>query len=202
LSASKSNSLERIGATNGIIAPIFAFICIIVAIATHPQFSWTNNALSDLGVIPGVTGIAFNFGLFACGLLALSFALFGLYSFFEGNLLGKIGSGIFAAATIALVCIGIFNESFSPTHYLVSVAFFVFLPISLLIFTGAFAVKHQAKTAVFTIIVAIVAAAPWVLYFLIPYASGVAIPEIISGFAGATWIITLGEKILKEKKPQ
>ena len=147
MSGTRANSLLRIGAANGVIAPIFGFICIIIAIATHLQFSWTNNALSDLGVIPGSTGIIFNFGLFTCGLLAFNFAIFGLYSYFKGNLIGKIGAGVFAAATIALICIGIFNESFSPTHYLVSIAFFVFLPISLLIITGAFAVKHQAKMA-------------------------------------------------------
>jgi hypothetical membrane protein len=200
LSDSRANSLQRIGAASGIIAPIFAFICIIIAIATHLQFSWINNALSDLGVIQGVTGIIFNVGLFACGLLALNFAIFGMYSYFKGNLLGKIGVGVFAAATIALICIGIFNENFSPTHYLVSVAFFVFLPISLLIITGTFAVKHQTKMAMFTILVAIIAAAPWVLYFIIHYAPNVAIPEIISGLAGASWIITLGIKILEKNR--
>ena len=167
MSDSRVNSLQRIGASSGVVAPFFAFVCIIIAIATHPQFSWINNALSDLGVIRGVTGIFFNFGLFACGFLALNFALFGIYPFFKRNLLGKIGAGIFAIATIALICIGIFNENFSPTHYLVSVAFFVFLPISLLIITGAFAAKHQTKMAIFTIFVAIVAAVPWILYILI-----------------------------------
>ena len=194
--------MQRIGAASGVLAPIFAFICIVIAIATYPQFSWINNALSDLGIIKGVTGIVFNFGLVACGFLSFNFALFGMYPSFRGNLLGKIGTGVFAIATIALICIGIFNESFSPTHYLVSVAFFVFLPISLLIITGAFAVRHQARMAIFTIFVAIIAAAPWVLHFLIHYASDVAIPEIISGLAGATWIIATGYKTLQETQPQ
>ena len=199
---SRANSLQRIGAANGVVAPFFALICIIIAIATHSQFSWVNNALSDLGVVSGATGIIFNFGLFACGLLALNFAIFGMYSYFKENLLGKAGTVVFAGATIALICIGLFNENFSPTHYLVSVAFFVFLPVSLLIITGAFAVKHQTKMVIFTVLVAIVAAAPWVLYFTIHYAPAVAIPEIISGLAGATWITALGYKILKEPQPE
>jgi hypothetical membrane protein len=123
-----------------------------------------------------------------------------MYSYFKENLLGKIGASVFAAATIALICIAIFNENFSPTHYLVSVAFFAFLPISLLIITGAFAVRHQARMAIFTIFVAIIAAAPWVLHFLIHYAPNVAIPEIVSGLAGATWIITVGFKILEKSR--
>jgi len=202
LSNTGANSLQRIGAASGIVAPIFAFICITIAIATYPQFSWTNNALSDLGVISGITGIIFNFGLFASGLLAFNFAIFGMFQYFKGNLFTKLGSGIFAGATIALICIGIFNENFSPTHYYVSVAFFVFLPVSLLIITSALAVKHQAKMAIFTILMAFAAAAPWVLYFLVHYASDVAIPEIISGLAGATWIVTVGYKILQETQTQ
>jgi hypothetical membrane protein len=125
-----------------------------------------------------------------------------MYSYFKGNWLGKIGAGVFAAASLALICIGIFNENFSPTHYVVSVAFFVFLPISLLIIAGAFAVKHQAKMAILTILVAVTAATPWVLYFIINYAPNVAIPEIISGLAGATWIIILGYKILQKTHAQ
>ncbi len=197
---SAENSLQRIGAASGVVAPIFAFICIMIAIATYPQFSWTSNALSDLGVVSGITGIIFNFGLCACGLLAFNFAVFGMYPYFRGNLAGKVGVGVFAAAAIALICIGIFNENFSPTHYLVSVAFFVFLPMSLLIFTGAFAVNHQTKIAIFTILVAIFAAAPWILYFTVHYASNVAIPEIVSGLAGAIWIITVGYRILEKSK--
>ena len=192
--------MQRIGAASGVVAPIFAFICIIIAIATFPQFSWTNNALSDLGAMPGTTGIVFNFGLCASGLLSINFAVFGMYAHFKENVLGKLGAIIFALASIALICIGIFNENFSPMHYLVSVAFFVFLPISLFIFTGAYAVKHRAKTAIFTILVALISASPWILYFVIQYAPDVAIPEIISGISGATWIISLGFKILKETK--
>jgi hypothetical membrane protein len=79
-----------IGAATGILAPIFAFTCIFIAIASYPQFSWTNNALSDLGVISGITGLLFNFGLYACGLLALVFALFCLLSYFEKNLVDEL----------------------------------------------------------------------------------------------------------------
>lgn len=187
---------QRIAAFTGILAPIIAFTCILIAIAIHSQFNWINNALSDLGVISGITGPLFNFGLYACGFLALNFAVFGLFSYFRTNWIGKIGAAVFAAATITLICIGIFNESFSPTHYVVSVTFFVLLPISLFIITTAFGLAHQAKMAIFTIIIGIAAATPWILYFTLHYVSGVAIPEFVSALAGAIWIITLGYKIL------
>ena len=188
---------QSIGAATGILAPIIAFTCILGAIKSYSQFSWTNNALSDLGIVHGLTGTLFNFGLYTCGVFALAFAVLGLFSYLEKNWVGKIGAAVFAAATIALICIGIFNESFTPTHYLVSVAFFVLLPVSLFIITAAFAIKNQVRMAVFTILIAIGAAIPWILYFTLHYVSGVAIPEFISGVTGAIWVVTLSYKILK-----
>ncbi len=190
---------QKIGAATGILAPIIAFICIIAAVASDPQFSWTNNALSDLGIVSGITAPLFNFGLVACGFLALTFTLLGLLNYFEKNWLGKIGSAVFAVATLALISIGVFNESFSPTHFLVSVAFFVSFPISLFIITGVFVLNHQLKMAFFTLFAAVAAATSWILYFTINYVPGKAIPEFISGLAGAIWITVLGFKILKSE---
>jgi hypothetical membrane protein len=185
------------GATIGIAAPVVAFTCIIIAIVSYPSFSWTNNALSDLGVVPGLTSLIFNFGLFASGFLALIFAVFGLAKYFMNSLVGKVGSGFFGAATIALMAIGVFNESFSPTHYLVSVAFFVLAPIALFILATAFWLDKRKKIAAFTIIVAVVSAMPWLLLFEFNYVPNVAIPEAVSGLAISIWTVKLGSEMLR-----
>ena len=57
----------------------------------------------------------------------------------------------FAAATIALIAIGVFNEHYSGTHYAVSVAFFTLMPISMFIITCAFLLAHQGRMALFTV---------------------------------------------------
>ncbi len=191
---------QRIGAATGILAPIIAFTCILLATASYPQFSWTNNALSDLGVVSGITGPLFNFGLYTCGALALVFTLLGLFAYLGKNWVDKLGAAVFAAATIALIGIGVFNENFNPTHYFASVAFFVLLPISFFIITASFGMQRKTKMAVFTILIGIIAAIPWILFFVVHYLSGVAIPEFISGLAGAVWIITLSYKILEKNR--
>ncbi len=196
LPESRSVTFQRIGAVAGIATPLFAFTCILTAIASYPAFSWTNNALSDLGVIQGLTGLLFNFGLIVSGLLSFTFAVLGLYIFLRANWAGKVGSAIFAAATMALMAIGIFNENFSPTHYLVSVAFFMLAPISLFILTGAFWLCHQRGLALFTVLVGVVAALPWFMLFAFNYVPNVAIPEFLSGFAVSVWAIVLGKKML------
>ena len=100
----------RIGAFSGIVAPLVAFICVWAAIASYPQFSWTNNALSDLGVVPGTTAALFNSGLLVSGILAFNFAIFGLFTYFGQSFVGKIGSAFFAVASLALIAISVFND--------------------------------------------------------------------------------------------
>jgi hypothetical membrane protein len=195
MSAPRNVVYQRIGAAAGIAAPILAFTCILTAIASYPAFSWTKNALSDLGIIPGITGPLFNFGLYASGLLAFIFAIFGLFTYLGKSWVGKIGSAVFAAATIA--AIGVFNESFSGTHYAVSVAFFVLTPISLFIITCAFWLTHQGRMAVFTVLAGVAAALPWLLLFAFNYVPNVAIPESVSGLAVSVWAIVLGKKMIK-----
>jgi len=176
---------------------VLAFTCILIAIASYPAFSWANNALRDLGIISGVTGPLFNFGLYSSGLFAFSFAVFGLFTYLGGNWVGKIGAVTFAATAVALMGIGFFPENVAPYHYLFSVAFFVLLPISLLVITGAFALERQTKMALFTLLIAIAAALPWILLFAFHYVSGVAIPEFASAVAGSVWAVVLSYKMFK-----
>jgi hypothetical membrane protein len=188
---------RRIGASTGITAPIVGFTCILTAVASYPAFSWTDNALSDLGVIPGITGPLFNFGLLATGLLTFTFAALGLFTYLKASWAGKIGSAFFAATAIALMAIGIFNESFSPTHYAVSVAFFAIAPISLFIITVALWLAHHRGMAVFTVSAGVAAALPWILLFALNYVPNVAIPEFASGLAVSAWVLVLGIKMIK-----
>ncbi len=183
----------------GIAAPVFAFVCILFAVASWRPFSWANNALSDLGVQPGITAIVFNVGLVLSGLLFLVFTL-GLFTLMRKQVLGKVGVFIFSLSCIALIGIGIFNENFHPTHYQVSVAFFVLFPISLLVLSAVFWRLRQKGFGAFTLAVALIAAAVWVLEFTVHYVPNVAIPEFISGLAGAVWMETLSFRMLKASK--
>jgi len=171
------------------------FACILIAVYSYQPFGWTENALSDLGTVPGFTGTLFNFGLYAGGLFIVMFAVFGLFTYFRSSWVGKIGSVSIAATGLSLMGIGFFPENVVPAHYLFSVTFFVLLPISLLIIAGAFAFKHEMKMAFFTLLIAVAAALPWILYSYVRYVSGVAIPEFASALAGSVWIVLLSYKV-------
>ena len=190
-------ALLKIAGLFGILIPAIAFSFISIAIALYQPFNWSNNALSDLGVVNGLTSGLFNSGLIIAGVWALVFMV-GLLIKFNKNLLGQVSAFVFALACLSLIAIGIFPESVVPTHYLVSVAFFVFLPISLFIVTAAFVVVHKIRMAVFTIVIAFASALPWILYFALYYAPNVAIPEFVSGLAGSAWIVVIGYQMIKE----
>ena len=197
--SSRNALYQNVGAAAGIAAPLLAFTCIITAIASYPDFSWINNALSDLGVIPGITSILFNFGLIVSGFLSFIFAVLGLHIFLRTSWPGKIGSAAFASANLALMAIGIFNENFSPTHYLVSVAFFMLAPISLFILSCAFWLCQHRGAAIFTVFVGIIAALPWLLLFAFNYVPNVAVPEFLSGVAISVWAVVIAKKMLNPK---
>lgn len=188
--------LLKFASVCGILAPLVAFTSILSAIAYYPAFNWLNDALSDLGVVSGVTGFIFNYGLIASGILCVVFAV-GMYVFLGKVTAGRVGALAFFLACTALVLIGIFPESYSGTHYFVSVMFFVLLPVSFLVLVGAFWRLNTAAISIFTLAIAVVAIMPWILFFSFHYVSGVAVPETISAVAGSIWAEVLGFKMLK-----
>ena len=105
---------------------------------------------------------------------------------------------------MALAAIGVFNENFAPTHYIVSVMLFVFLPISLVVFAVTFWREGKCRLSGLTFALALIAAFAWILEFTLHYASNVAIPELVSGLAGAVWVWVIGYLMIKEtdQKPK
>ena len=187
----------KISGIAGFAATLVVFSCIIIAVASWSQFSWVNNALSDLGVQNGATAIVFNCGLVFGGLLFFVFAV-GLFRFASDGFVGKLGAAVFVLACVMLMSIGVFNENFSPTHYIVSVGLFTLMPISMLFLVAAFWVQGKQRMSVFTLGLALFAATVWLLEFAVSYDSGVAIPEFVSGLAGAAWVTVTSYLMLKE----
>ncbi|MEM3731797.1 MAG: DUF998 domain-containing protein [Candidatus Bathyarchaeia archaeon] len=192
------DSWIRVAGISGILTPIIAFACILTAIALYPPFSWTDNALSDLGVVEGASSTLFNGGLIVSGILALAFAI-GVYAYLSENAVGKVGSFLFGLDTIALMLIGIFPENIKPTHYYVSVLFFMLFPIAMLTLTAAFIIGHKKKMGIFTFLIAAFAALVWIIQWTVGFGPNVAIPETLSALAASAWAVVLGTKMLKEK---
>jgi hypothetical membrane protein len=199
----------KISGVCGVLTPIVAFACIAFSIVFAPEFSLVDNALSDLGVMPSFVAAIFNYGLIISGLLGLIFTMnlskvinilellsaFGKLTYMPNK--GSGGALFFSLACLALVAIGVFPENVEYLHFFASVSFFMLLIIALLcIGMNLWRIK-QKTLAMFTLVLGVVAATPWLLLFVIRYVSGVAIPELVAAIAGGLWAAAFGFKMLK-----
>lgn len=132
----------RLAGICGIFVPIFTLSLILLSINSFQFFNWESNALSDLGVISGNTAVFFNYGLVGGGLLILFFVP-GLFLLLDNNF-NRIVLPFFILACCFLIAIGLFPENVKSIHYFVSVGFFFFLPISLLLISGSFCFSGQS----------------------------------------------------------
>ena len=200
MAGSKSSVWFRASGVFGIIGPILAFILMFLSISQAPWFTWTGNALSDLGVHEE-SALLFNSGLIVSGILDIVFA-FGIMRFYQDHRVGRDGAFFLLLAGIFLASIGVFPET-TPNniHYIVSVAFFAMFPVSLLIQSASLlSTPARRKLGAFTLIMAIIAILPWAIWEPLKPYRGVAIPELVSALAVATWSIMMGSTLLREKQ--
>ena len=175
----------------GIITPVFGFAMIFWAVSTAPWFSWTGNALSDLGV-EGFTAVIFNdgLGMTACLLAAFSLAV---YEMAKSDNVGKASFVLLFAAAVFLFFIGYFPETEGRIHYYFSVAFFVSIPLSVFTFAIHAWMRGLRNLAYLSVASGLVAAAIWV-----PSWEGVAIPEAVSALAVGVWSAVLGVWMVRQ----
>ena len=188
----------RVFGSCGIAAPIVALTCIFLAIASHPQFSWTDNALSDLGVVEGITSTLFNSGLVAGGILTAMFGI-GLFVLLKQKTVGKLGSIFLVLDAASLTAIGIFPENVKPMHFYASVTFFALFPIATFLIAASFFLNGKVRRGTFTLVTAVFAAAIWAVQFSIHYVPQVAIPETLSSLSASVWSMFLGFKMFRER---
>lgn len=165
-----------------------------LSIALSPWFSWTENALSDLGA-QGPGAPIFNSALMLGGCLVFLFAL-GLGEMLRDHLLGRLGASLLISDGFALFAIGLFPETAGRVHSDVSVAFFVLLPFSLLPLGAAFVLTRRSRAlGLYAIGASILALLVW-----LPPWRGVAIPEALASFPAAGWSLLVGVRMVKEAR--
>jgi len=171
----------------GVATPIVALSCIFIAISLSPWFSWSSNALSDLGV--GEASWVFNSGLIAGGILTMILAG-SMFVSFRDQALRRIGAVILLIDAFSLIGIGLFSEAAGRIHFYFSVAFFMLFPVSLFLL-GIGAVKATSrKFGILTIVIGVLAALPWVFRW-----DAVAVPEMLSALTASAWIVIQGARV-------
>lgn len=176
----------------GTLSPVLGVT--LVAIATHvcPSFSWTENYLSLLGVEQSSRAL-FNGSLIAGGALNIVFAIGFARSLPRRWLVRPLATVGLVSGACALAAIGIFPRTTGLPHDVASIAFFLLVPLSLIVIgTGQFisSVKgwgaFSFACAVLMIVLQLV---PW------PWSGG-AIAQLLAGGPWFLWLIVFGTRLL------
>ncbi len=130
---------SRVAAWFGATAPICAFVVIGISIALSPWFSWTDNALSDLGVSP--VAPIFNGGLILTGILLSLFAI-AVVRAEQRSRYGLVSAIGFLFAGFGVTGVGIFTEAFIELHILFAMFCFIPLLLSFILLGVRWALKH------------------------------------------------------------
>ncbi len=101
----------------------FAIIGLTVAESVYPNYSVSQNYISDLGV--GPAALIFDPSIILVGLVVLATAWFLLRAFRD-----RILSIVVALAGVGAIAVGVFTEDFGVIHSLVSLWTFVFIAVS------------------------------------------------------------------------
>lgn len=175
----------RLAGFFGIVAPLFGLLIIAMSIWLAPWFSWTGNALSDLGGVEGFEAIVFNSGLAMTAALMMMFST-GLFEMTKGDLIGQIGSGFHLLTSLLLLAIGLVNITIEPWHLYVSVGFFIAFPLSAVII-GFFCFRKKMRF--YTLLAWGTAMLAAIIWFL-PWGA-MAIPEALSVIYLGVWQLIL-----------
>jgi len=181
------SGITRVAGICGLLVPVVIFTCLGLALLSSPWFTWTDHALSDLGVQTN-TAALFNYGMIAGGVFAFIFSL-GLIKVLSR----KIGGYVLLFSSIALIGIGIFPETVFVLHFFTSATFFVTLTVALLLL-GITMQKDPFKRPVGLLALACASVAMTSALFLFPL-KGIALPEAFSCFPAFVWCFIVGAKM-------
>ena len=194
----------RVAGLCGILCPAAALATIFITISYAPWFSWTTNALSDLGGMSGETPIwaahgtaliIFNSGLAIDGILTLLFATGLRESLQLTTRLGRLGKLLFVLGACALIGIGIFPKTMGRIHNVFSAPFFFLIPMSLLLMGIAVLKSSQKVLGWLTIALAVIGLCPLVIPW--PW-EGEAILDMISISAMMVFALVFGIRLLRQ----
>ena len=186
---------SRVLPWTAVVATVIAFGAILITTTVAPWFSWTGNALSDLGHHDRATARLFNGGLILAGLIGAAFPLWLVFD--TDGFLRRLGAVVVAVTLVDLALIGVFPTP-NDLHGTVSVVFFVGVTLGLIVW-GIGDIRDDRRLRC-----GVIAAAGffhgvfWVVWFssVIPY-EGVAIPEFVGAVALAGTALMIAHEYIE-----
>lgn len=175
----------------GTVGPIVTIAAIFVDIYLSPWFSWSRNALSDLGVHP--YSYIFN------GSLIFEAAMNAIFVFVLHRIIRAKGASmsLLFAAGISLGLVGIFNEN-SPDdlHLVFALIYFLLFPVAIIFFilrNKFFSGRIQTVSVILAVVALIAILVGIMQVFSVIKISdvGLAVTETIEAVLLGTWSVLI-----------
>lgn len=195
----------------GIVAPIFGLSAVFASTllcrvgcgegtrwGSGGSFSWSSNALSDLGV--GQVANIFNYSLILVGILNFIFAI-GFVKAYAKSALFYLGGILLILGGGSLSLVGVFTEAYGVLHLFVSLGYFVLFPIAMILVGLAFMRMHMQTKGYPSMLAGIVALlvilSALTLQWHIWLGLGFAVPEIVEAAVIAVWMVWMGVSLIR-----
>ena len=175
----------RLAGVSGIISSTLPLIMILASTDLEKSFSWTKNALSDIGV--SQTAWLFNNALIIGGLLNFLFAI-GLRNYLGKTRWLKIGVSLLIISSISLSLVGVFTENYNIIHALVALGYLLLAPLGLVCIGWGEKSKQFGKVSLMLGITAlfVILGLPIITY-VANLQIGFAVPEFLESLVLSMW---------------
>ncbi|WP_418286002.1 DUF998 domain-containing protein [Halorubrum sp. DTA46] len=196
---SRAARLRVVTAALGAVATLLALGGIASATVLDPTFSWTSDALSDLGVRPR-SAPAFNWGLIVGGAVGVGYAV-GLWvvgrsrdmgggcGSLRERLVGSLRAAVLGLAMVSMAGIGAFDLT-QPLHGPAAVGFYAL--VTLLFAVDGFA-RRSTRTGRITLAFVPIHLAVWTTFLSGWWpVTGLALPELPGALMLAAWVWLVG----------
>ena len=185
----------RLSSVCGFLGSTLPLILVLSATFLSSWFSWSANALSELGV--GEQAILFNSAMLIGGALNFLFAV-GLYKYLGKEKLIRAGVVSILLSSICLALVGVFTINYHIPHGLAAFGYFVFAPAGFLLIgfgEEEDTIRKLSLACGFAALLAILVLPTAV--FVLSLNVGFAVPELVEGLIISTWTIYMSVRLLR-----
>lgn len=185
----------------GIVGPLVTLSLTTLDTVISPWFTWTNNALSDLGVHP--YSYLFNYSLIFEGIMNLLLAI-GLYQAYK---IRKYTVATLIISGFGLAMVGVFVETYHLYHLTFALIYFILFPASIIMFSRQIGSNHRPQ-AMFGYAISVISLITIVAGILIGFGEissvslGLAIPEMIEAVLLGIWSIYISAWTLTRSRTE
>jgi hypothetical membrane protein len=189
--------LFRIAAISGVIGATLPLILVFASTAIEKSFSWSRDALSDIGVTP--TAWLFNSVLIIGGLLNSLFAI-GLRKFLDKANWSKIGASLLIISSVSLSLVGVFTANYGTIHALVALGYLLLAPIAIICIGRGERSTPFGKLSLLAGVVALLAIfTPPILAEVANLQIGFSVAEFAEAVVLSIWTFSVSVKILYKR---